>query len=302
MKKFSNNYYFLMILPPFFWALNWIIARHMRFEIEPITMSFVRWFIAFLILCPFGFIKFKNNFKVVKQNFKILLILGILGTITFNTLVYIGLKYTFVINGSLLNTLIPVFIVLISLTFKIEKFTILKLMGVLTSFLGAVYIIFDGNLNKLARIQVNVGDIWIIVAMLVWAIYTIILKNKPKELDSVSFLFTSILLGLPFLFPFFIWEIFHHGFPKINLSIILTFIFYGTFPSIISYLIWNNGVKEIGPTNAGVYTYLLPVFGIILSIIFLDETFLFYHLVGTVLILIGIFLVNRKNFSSNEAN
>jgi len=148
MKKFSNNYYFLMILPPFFWALNWIIARHMRFEIEPITMSFVRWFIAFLILCPFGFIKFKNNLKVVKQNFKILLILGILGTITFNTLVYIGLKYTLVINGSLLNTLIP-------LTFKIEKFTILKLMGVLTSFLGAVYIIFDGNLNKLARIQLN---------------------------------------------------------------------------------------------------------------------------------------------------
>jgi len=298
MKKFFNNYYFLMILPPFFWALNWIIARHMRFEIEPITMSFVRWFIAFLILCPFGFIKFKNNFKVVKQNFKILLILGILGTITFNTLVYIGLKYTFVINGSLLNTLIPVFIVLISLTFKIEKFTILKLMGVLTSFLGAVYIIFDGNLNKLARIQVNVGDIWIIVAMLVWAIYTIILKNKPKELDSVSFLFTSILLGLPFLFPFFIWEIFHYGFPKMNLNIVLTFIFYGTFPSIISYLIWNNGVKEIGPTNAGVYTYLLPVFGIILSIIFLDEAFLFYHLVGTVLILIGIFLVNRKNISS----
>ena len=70
------------------------------------------------------------------------------------------------------------------------------------------------------------------------------------------------------------------------------------FPSIISYLIWNNGVKEIGPTNAGVYTYLLPVFGIILSMIFLDETFLFYHLVGTVLILIGIFLVNRKNISS----
>ena len=85
---------------------------------------------------------------------------------------------------------------------------------------------------------------------------------------------------------------------KINLNIVLTFIFYGTFPSIISYLIWNNGVKEIGPTNAGVYTYLLPVFGIILSMIFLDETFLFYHLVGTVLILIGIFLVNRKNISS----
>ena len=83
-----------------------------------------------------------------------------------------------------------------------------------------------------------------------------------------------------------------------NLNIVLTFIFYGTFPSIISYLIWNNGVKEIGPTNAGVYTYLLPVFGIILSMIFLDETFLFYHLVGTVLILIGIFLVNRKNISS----
>ena len=98
--------------------------------------------------------------------------------------------------------------------------------------------------------------------MLVWAIYTIFLKNKPKELDSVSFLFTSILLGLPFLFPFFMGN-FSSWF-KINLSIILTFIFYGTFPSIISYLIWNNGVKEIGPTNAGVYTYLLPVFGIIL--------------------------------------
>lgn len=301
MNKFFNNYYFLMILPPFFWALNWIIARHMRFEIEPITMSFVRWFIAFLILCPFGFIKFKNNFKVVKQNFNILLILGILGTITFNTLVYIGLKYTLVINGSLLNTLIPVFIVLISLTFKIEKFTILKLMGVLTSFFGAVYIIFDGDLNKIARIQVNIGDIWIIVAMLVWAVYTIILKNKPRELDSVTFLFTSILLGLPFLFPFFIWEILHYGFPEINSNILLTFIFYGTFPSIISYLIWNNGVKEIGATNAGVYTYLLPVFGITLSIIFLNETFLVYHLLGAILILIGIFLVNRKN-SSKEAN
>ena len=138
--------------------------------------------------------------------------------------------------------------------------------------------------------------------MLVWAVYTIILKNKPKELDSVTFLFTSILLGLPFLCPFFIWEILYYGFPEINLNILLTFIFYGTFPSIISYLIWNNGVKEIGPTNAGVYTYLLPVFGIISSIIFIDETFLVYHLLGAILILIGIFLVSRKNFSSKEAN
>ena len=130
--------------------------------------------------------------------------------------------------------------------------------------------------------------------MFIWAVYTIIVKNKPKELSSVCFLCITITFGLPFIVPFFLWEINNYGLFEISSINFLVAGYFAIFPSIISYLIWNRGVAAIGAAKAGVYTYLLPVFGIVLSIIFLNEQLYLYHLYGAIPIILGIYLVTKK--------
>ena len=293
--RWLKSPYLLLSLTALFWAANWVIGRAMRHEMAPVAMGFWRWTLALLILLPFTAPELKRNWHVVRANWFVLAMLGCLGAVVFNTLIYVGLQYTAATNGVLFNSLSPVFIILLSWLLARERISGLQGAGVALSLAGVMAIVARGDLATLAGFHFNPGDLWLIVAMLLWAIYTIVLRRRPPALSAMGFLAAMLLLSLPFLLPFYLWELSQRGGFDLNVSTIAALAYYGTIPSIVAYLFWNRGVAQVGANKAGLFVHLMPVFGALLSVIFLGERLYAYHYAGAVLIFGGIYLTTKKS-------
>ena len=212
----------------------------------------------------------------------------------FNSAVYYGLNYTQVLNGVLLISTIPILIIVISSIFKTEKINILQILGVLVSLSGVIIIITKMQLQKLLHFQLNKGDLWILVAMLSWSIYSIIIKEKKINLKPFVLLQTLITFGVIMLIPFYFLEISSGKNIPLNIPVFLTIAYVVLFAGIGAYIFWNKAVMTIGPNRSGVFLHLMPVFSSIMAIGLLGESFAKFHLVGALFIVTGIFLSSRK--------
>ena len=289
--------YLLLSLTSLFWAANWVVGRAMRNEMPPVAMGFWRWTIALLILLPFAAPELRRKWDVVRANWLTLTLLGILGAIAFNTLIYVGLQYTAATNGVLFNSISPVLIILLSWVISRERISKLQACGVVLSLCGVLVIVARGDGATLAAFHFNRGDLWLIAAMVLWAVYTIVLRRRPPALSAMGFLTAMLLLSLPFLLPFYLWEFSQRGGFALTTATVAALAYYGTIPSIVAYLFWNRGVAQVGPNKAGLFVHLMPLFGAILSVIFLDERLYAYHYAGAALIFTGIWLTTRRNVS-----
>lgn len=285
--------YLLLTLTSLFWAGNWVVGRAMRHEMPPVAMGFWRWTLALALLLPFTLPELRRNWNVVRANWLVLGALGCLGAVAFNTLIYIGLQHTAATNGVLFNSLSPAFILLLSWMLRGERIGRFQAAGVLLSFAGVLAIVGRGDAAQLAAFQFNPGDAWLIVAMLLWALYTIILRLRPPGLSAMGFLAAMLLLSLPVLLPFYLWEYFQRGGFTLNAATVSALAYYGTIPSIVAYLFWNRAVVQVGPNRAGLFVHLMPVFGALLSVVFLGERLHGYHYAGAALIFGGIWLTTR---------
>lgn len=286
--------YLLLTLASLFWAGNWVVGRAMRNEIPPVAMGFWRWAVALLILLPFAAPELKRNWHVVRANWFTLTLLGSLGATLFNTMIYIGLQYTAATNGVLFNSVSPILIVVMSwLAFR-ERLGVWQTMGVALSLAGVAVIVARGEPQILAELNFNQGDLWLISAMFLWAIYTIVLRRRPPGLSAIGFLAAMLLLGQLLLLPFYLWELLTRGGFSVSVPTVAALAYYGTLPSIVAYLFWNRGVAQIGPNKAGLFVHLMPVFGALLSMLFLGERLYAYHFAGAVLIFGGIWLTTRR--------
>jgi drug/metabolite transporter (DMT)-like permease len=290
----SPSPYLLLTLTSLFWAANWVVGRAMRNDMPPIAMSFWRWTVAFVLLLPFAAPELRRNWRVVRANWLTLTLLGCLGGIAFNTLIYVGLQYTVVTNGVLFNSFSPILIILLSWVLMGERISRLQACGILLSLAGVLALVARGDFTALAAFRFNHGDLWLIAAQLLWAFYTIVLRRRPRELSAMGFLAAMLLLSLPFLLPFYLWELGERGGFALTPATISTLAYYGTIPSIAAYLFWNRGVAQVGPNKAGLFVHLMPVFGAVLSVIFLGEHLYAYHFFGAALIFGGIWLTTRK--------
>src|SRR5882762_8957021 len=287
--------YLLLTLTSFFWAGNWVVGRAMRNDIPPVAMGFWRWAVALLILLPFAAPELKRNWHVVRANWFTLALLGSLGATLFNTMIYVGLQYTAATNGVLFNSVTPILIMVISwLAFR-ERLGPWQTMGVVLSLAGVAVIVARGEPQILAALKFNRGDLWLISAMFLWATYTIVLRRRPPGLSAIGFLTAMLLLGLPLLLPFYLWELFTRGGFAVSIPAAAALAYYGTLPSIVAYLFWNHAVAQIGPNKAGLFVHLMPVFGALLSVIFLGERLHPYHFVGAAMIFGGIWLTTRRS-------
>ena len=266
----------------------------MRNEMPPIAMGFWRWTIALLILLPFAAPELRDKWHLVRANWLTLTVAGLLGAVVFNTLIYVGLQYTAATNGVLFNSISPILIILLSWVVARERISKLQTYGVLLSLVGVLAIVARGDFATLAAFHFNRGDMWLITAMLLWAIYTIVLRRRPPELSATGFLAAMLLLSLPFLLPFYLWEFGERGGFSLTPATVAALAYYGTAPSIVAYLFWNRGVAQVGPNKAGLFVHLMPVFGALLSVIFLDERLYAYHYAGAALIFGGIWLTTRR--------
>ena len=285
--------YVLLTLAPLFWAGNWIIGRGVHAEIPPMAMTFFRWLFAIVILAPFAWRHVRHDWPVLRANWKILALLGAIGVGTHNSLTYLGLNYTTAINGVILNSFIPVMIATMSWLFLREKLLPLQLVGVSISLVGVLTILSEGRLQTLLGFRLNIGDIFIILSMAMWSVYTIMLRWRPAGLNVVSFLWVVAVIGNTCVLPLWLGEMALGHFVAwswTNLAALLTVSF---FSSVLAYLFWSRGVEEVGANVAGLFIHLMPVFGIVLAWLFLNEGIAPYHVMGIVLILSGIWLTSR---------
>jgi drug/metabolite transporter (DMT)-like permease len=269
----------------------------MRNDIPPIAMGFWRWAIALAILLPLAAPELQRKWHVVRANWLTLTLLGLLGAVVFNTLIYVGLQYTAATNGVLFNSISPILIILLSWVVAREGISGLQTCGVLLSLAGVLAIVARGEFATLVAFHFNTGDLWLMVAMLLWAIYTIVLRRRPRELSAMGFLTAMLLLSLPFLLPFYLWEFGARGGFALTQATVAALAYYGTIPSIAAYLFWNRGVAKVGPNKAGLFVHLMPLFGALLAVIFLGEQLYAYHYAGAALIFSGIWLTTRRGNS-----
>lgn len=285
----------LLALTMLFWAGNWVLGRALRDAMEPFTLNFVRWALATLILAPFALPKLRAQWPVIRRHWGILLLLSLSGVSLFHAMVYLGLRSTTTVNAILLNASLPLFIVACSWILERERSTPRQVGGMLLSLAGIVVILSRGEPASLARLEVHAGDAWILAAMPVWGLYSVLLKRRPPELGGIAFLFVISALGTLLLVPAALVS--PPRWPGTEAALGVLYI--AVFASIIAFIFWNRGVAIVGANVAGFTLHLLPLFGTGLAILFLDEAFQAFHALGFATILAGVVVATRRASAQN---
>ena len=295
MNNKNNFAYVLLVLTTLFWSGNFIVGKAAsNYEIPPFSLNFYRWLFAGLILLPFTFKEILNKKNYIFNNLGFFIILGITSITIFNSTVYYSLYYMQVISGVLMISTIPVWIMFISSILGIENTNKFQIIGVILSLLGVLFIVTKSDLEIIKNLAFNRGDLIMAIGMFAWALYSALLKKKKYEISQITLLEVVIISGLLFLVPIYILEMNLGNQIKIGKPFILTLSYVVIFPGLASFFFWIKGIGIIGANRAGVFLHLMPVFGSIMAIIFFDEKFMFYHLLGAIFIIAGITLSNKK--------
>jgi len=290
--------YFMLTLCAFFWSGNFIVGKFATlYEVPPLTLNFLRWLIVWIILIPFTFRDILKNIKVIKKNFYPILLMSITSISIFNSVVYYSLNFTQVLNGALMISTIPVLIVFISFLFKTEKIDFSQVLGLILSITGVLTIITRLDFAKLIYLDLNKGDLWLLVAMLSWAIYSTMLKTHKTNLKYLSFISVIVSIGLIFLFPQFLLEINNHQIIRFNFPVFLITSYVVLFAGLGAYILWNKAVVIVGPNKAGIFLHLMPVFSSFMAIFLLNEKLMNFHIIGAIVIIVGIYLSSKKSIS-----
>ncbi len=292
MRDFFNRPYLLLTLTMLFWAGNAVLGRAVRAEVPPVGLAFCRWFFGFLIVFPFALPHLRGDWPEVRRRWRMVVLLSFLGITCFNTMLYIGLHSTTAINAILIQSSMPVIIVVMSFLFFRETVTSIQVLGILVSLIGMITIIARGDPSVLADLSLKPGDIWVFTAVFLYGAYSVLLRLRPK-IHPASLLAVLFGAGTLMLAPFFIWEMNTGLILQFNRTTLLAVGYVAVFPSILSYLFYNRGVELVGANQAGLFIHLIPVFGTMLAIVLLGERFRVFQGVGIALILSGIFLVTR---------
>jgi drug/metabolite transporter (DMT)-like permease len=285
--------YALLAIAVLIWAGNWVIARSLRFDAPPVALAFWRWAIALVILSPLALSHVRRQWGVITDAWRILCLLGLLATVFQHIPVYIGLRDTTATNAALLNSVTPIMIFMLSHVLGGERLTAGQALGVMTSLCGVVTIVARGDVAVLAGLHLNGGDLWVLLATLAWATYTVCLRWRPPQLDPLAMLWTLSAVGVIAMLPLYVWELSTGRMLNITPATAAGIAYIGALATVVAYVFWNRAVQQVGPNRAGPFMYLMLVFTPLLAIVFLDERLHLYHVAGCALILGGIYLTAR---------
>lgn len=285
----------LLVLATVLWGGNFVIGRAVSGDIPPITLALLRWTVAGIVFYPIVASKFKADLPRLKKHYKAILLMAITGVAAFNTLVYIGVQFTTSINASLMNSTTPIMIYILSFLLLKDHLNWKQIVGTILSLVGVLFILTGGSIEQLLSMQFNKGDIIVIIAVLCWAIYSIVVKRNAGNFRGDTAFFSTILIGIVLLLPFTAYELATTSIEiQWSLSTIGAILYVGTFASIIAFLSWNKGVVAIGANRASIFLNFIPLFAMIFAVLFLDETPVITQLIGGVAIIIGVIIANRK--------
>jgi len=283
--------YIFLILCVLFWSGNFVIGRFVREDITAFEMVFFRWSFTLLLISPILIISYKKILKSLKEDYKILLLLSLLGIGLFNTLVYTGLKLTTATNALIINSTVPIIVLILSYYILKQNINKKQIFGIFLSSFGVIYLILKGNILDIFTLKFNIGDLWIILSSLTWALYSVFIKFKPKNLSDIELFSLLVTLGFLMILPFYLYQGYGIEY-EINLlkNNYLIFIYISLFTSILSYYFWHQGISEIGASKTAQFAHLMPFFGAILAFVFLGEILQMYHIIGGIFISFGIYL------------
>ena len=291
--RLQDQVWLLLMLPPLFWAGNAIMGRAVAGEVPPVGLAFWRWTLGALIVLPFAWKHLHADAGTLRHHWRVVLALSVLGIGIFNTFVYIGLNSTSALNAVMIQSGIPPLIVLMTFLMFRDRITPLQGIGIALSLVGAMTLISKGEFGALARMELNSGDLWVFAAVVCYAGYTALMRQRPP-VHPFSFLFVTFALGAMVILPFYLNETWSdRPFVPTPTAIAAT-AYVVLFPSILAYLCYNRSVALIGPNRTGLSIHLVPVFGSIAAILFLGETLHLFHVAGIALIAAGIALATRR--------
>jgi drug/metabolite transporter (DMT)-like permease len=285
--------YLLLSLTSLFWSGNVVIGRFVAGDIPPVTISVIRWGGAFFILLPFAALHLIRDWPVIRKHAGLLTLLTLTGFSAYNTMAYYGLHFTTAIDGLLLQSVSPLFVALWSFILFRDRLSLRQATGIGVSLAGVVVIVCQGSLQILLATAFNQGDLWFVVALLIYAFYVAILRLRPS-IHPLSFLAVGMGAGAVFLLPAMALEIAAGQTMVLNSTNVLILLYLCIFPSILGYLCLNRGIELIGANRAAPFIHLVPIFGSVLAIALLGERMQFFHAVGYALVLAGITLATRR--------
>ncbi len=288
MKRPAVSPYLLLVLTTLFWAGNSILGRFVRLDVPPVGLSFWRWTLAGALLLPFVWRGMIEAWPLVRQHVSLVIALSVLGVSCFNSFLYIGLQTTTASNSVLLLSVTPLMIMLISWQLLDVSVTRLQLLGIAVSLTGVVVIVSKASFTGLIDLAVVRGDFWVLAAVFSWALYSVLLRLRPAGLGGLTLLGYTVVIGLIGILPFYLIETLA-GRPMVLSTIsVLSVAYVAVFASLLAYLFWNHAVSEVGANRAGLFIHLIPLFGSLMSVLFLGERLHLYHLGGILLIGAGI--------------
>ncbi|MDC0533445.1 DMT family transporter [Candidatus Pelagibacter sp.] len=291
----NTKAYIMLVCATLFWAGNFMVGKLAFLEnIPPMSLVFFRWLLVWIILLPFTYKDILKNKDTILNNLPLLFFLALTSVGLFNTFTYLALVYTQVINASLFNTAIPAMIIFLCFLLKIEKTNRFQIFGLILSVLGILSIITKLDLDIVFSLSFNKGDLIMIGGVITWGLYSSFLKNKKFTLPLLTLVHILCTFGLIFILPQFLYELSQGFFIKLDINLGYTLIYLALFPSIGSYYCWAGAVAIIGANRAGIFLSLIPFFSTIMAIIFFKEQFQFFHLIGSILIVLGLFLSNKE--------
>tara|TARA_B100000965_G_scaffold300151_1_gene258600 strand:- start:2197 stop:3090 length:894 start_codon:yes stop_codon:yes gene_type:complete len=293
----SKNYlaYLFLVLAALFWSGNFIVGKFATlFQIPPLTLNVFRWISVWFILIPFTYKEIYNNFPYIKRNWFVISFMGVITISTFNSVVYFALNYTQVINAVLMLAAIPAATIVLSSIMKIEKTNIFQIFGLLLSIIGVGSIISNGDIQKIISLSFNKGDLWMLVCVITWSLYSTLLKKHKFKLSQFTLIQLMVSVGILFLIPQFFYEKSIGLELNLNKAFFLILFYVVMFPAIAAYYCWQKGIEIIGPNRSTMFIQLMPLFSAVMAILIFSEKFELYHFAGATFIVSGIYLSNKK--------
>ncbi|MBD0298159.1 MAG: DMT family transporter [Flavisolibacter sp.] len=285
------------LLAALLWSGNFIVARGMHQKIGPVSLAFFRWLTATVFLFPVAQKAFFKEWRLVRPHWKYISITALLGITFFNTFVYVAGRYSSAINLALIGTTAaPLFVLLISVLFLKEKVAMRQFIGALLCVIGILLLISKGSWQQLAAFRIGTGDVWILTAALSFALYTLLVRRKPRTISSLTFLFSIFFTGTLFLIPAYIWEQVSGSTFNWTVDLVLIFLYLGIGASVLAFLLWNTSIHKIGATHTALFGNLIPVFSMVEAVWLLHEQLDWVILVSFFIVIAGLVIANARLF------
>jgi drug/metabolite transporter (DMT)-like permease len=288
----ANQPYLLLSFTALCWAGNAIVGRLAAGHIPPVTLAFLRWSMAFLIILPFAWKHLKRDWNAIRGHLGTMIVLSLTGIGAFTTLQYWALEHTQALNTLLLQSAAPLFVAGWSLVLLGIPLTLAQAGGIALSLIGVLVILLHGDLTALAGIALNKGDVIFTVALVIFGLYSVLSLKRPA-IHGLSFVGFTFGCGAACLIPLWIWEMCTRPLMQLDTPNLLSLLYVAVFPSTLAYLCFNRGVQLIGANRAAPFFHVVPVFGAAMAMVFLGERPQAFHVIGFALVLSGVF-ASRK--------